>query len=199
MPKHLIEDYDSDISSSASEDDQELVHPEEQNIFSQVQIKLTTPTKTEYNLLSGPIVTQSAPTSPILKKRKIPILVTPNSSEGEESGVDSTAVMRQRSRSVEGLADLNSEDEKQTNPYLPPQNNPKGSAFSRLTGIANRFKPKNKFFGNSMMPSVTPQQSEASTKPSTVSSFKRTAVKTVTSLKDKTQKKMKSKTTMISI
>lgn len=198
MPKHLIEDYDSDISNSASEDDQELVHPEEQSIFSQVQIKLTTPKKTEYNLLSGPIITQSAPTSPILKKRQIPISVTPNSSEGEESGVNSTAVMRQRSRSVEGLADLNSEDEKQTNSDYPPRNNPKGSAFSRLTGIANRFKPKNKFFGNSVMPSV-PQVSEASTKPSAVSSFKSTAVKTVTSLKDKTQKKMKSKTTMISI
>lgn len=201
MPEHLIEDYDSDVSSISSEDTQEVIDPE-QSISSQVHIKLTTPTKTEHNLLSVTLQSQSAPTSPTLKKRPIPTVVLTNSSE--ESATESPTLKHQRSHSVDMLADAEFEDEKQTNSDQPAQNS-KGRAFSRFTsGIANRFKTKNKFFGDTVTSSL-PQESDTNPKPSAISSFKRTAVKTVTStvtsLKEKTQKKIKtkSKTTMISI
>ena len=159
MPQHLVEDYDSDISSSSLEDESKeteaVVYPE-QCICS---IKLTTPTKTEHDLLLSSVVSQSAPTSPTPKRRQIPVEV-PNSS-GEESGVESMAVIRQRSRSVELLPDIDTEDDKQSSPDYPVQNT-KARAFSRFTtGIANRLKSKNKFFGDSMTSSI-PHDSESS-------------------------------------
>ena len=197
MPQHLVENYDSDISSSSSEDEsketQEVVYPET-CICSEVQIKLTTPSKTEHDLLvSSSVTSQSAPTSPTLKRHKIPV-EAPNSS-GDESGTESMAVLRQRSRSVELLQDVDTEDDKESN----PAQNTKGRAFARFTtGIANRLKSKNKFFGDSATPSV-PHNSESSVKPSAVSTFKRTVASSVSSLKQKTQKKTKTKTNMISI
>ena len=107
MPQHLIEGYDSDISNTSSED-QELepvVDPEqnisshpEDSISSQVQIRLTTPTESEYNLLSVSLTSQSVPTSPILKKRYIPTVTLTNSSEGEESAIEPANMTRQRSQ-----------------------------------------------------------------------------------------------------
>lgn len=202
MPQHLVEGYDSDISSSSSEDQsketkpQEDVYPES-SLCSQVQIKLTTPSKTEHDLLVSSLVTsQSAPTSPTLKRRQIAVQV-PNSS-GDESGVESMAVLRQRSHSVEILQDIaiDTEDDKESN---PTSHSTKGRAFSRITtGIANKLKSKNKFFGDSVTPSV-PHNSESSVKPSAISTFKRTVASSVSSLKEKTQKKIKTKTNMISI
>ena len=198
MPQHLVEDYDSDISSSSLEDesketeDQEVVYPEQ----CICQIKLTTPSKTEHDLLVSLVTSQSAPTSPTLKRHQIPVAVT--NSSGEESGVESMAVLRQRSRSVEILQDIDTEDDKQSNPDYPAQNT-KGKGFSRFTtGIANRLKSKNKFFGDSVTPSV-PHDSESNVKPSAISTFKRTVASSVSSLKEKTQKKIKTKTNMISI
>lgn len=206
MPQHLIEGYDSDISNTSSED-QELepvVDPEqnisshpEDSISSQVQIRLTTPTESEYNLLSVSLTSQSVPTSPILKKRYIPTVTLTNSSEGEESAIEPANMTRQRSHSVEMLPDVHYEDEKLTNSDNPTQTT-RSRAFSRITtGITSRFKFKSK---DSVTP-IVPQESEASSKPSTISNLKRTAVKTVTSLKEKTQMKIKtkSKTTVISI
>lgn len=189
----MVENYESDISGNSSEDEskeEEVVYPE-QNIFSQVQIKLTTPTKTEYDILMPSATSRSAPTSPTLVRRLIPIEMTPNSSE--ESGVESATfnMMRQRSQSVEILPNVGIENGKQSN----PAQSTKSRAFSRFTtGIANRFKTKNKFFGDPMTPSVS-DESDPSVKPSAISAIK----KTVTSLKEKTQRKTKTKTNMISI
>lgn len=193
MPEHLIEDYDSDISNTSLEDQapEPTVHPED-SISSQVQIRLITPTETEYNLLSTSFTSQSAPTSPILK-RHIPTVTLTNSSEGEELPTDPTNMTRQRSHSVEMLPDVDFDDEKLTHSDNPVQST-RSRAFSRIT---SKFKFKSK---DSVTP-VVPQESEASSKSSTISNLKRTAVKTVTSLKEKTQKKIKtkSKTTMISV
>lgn len=205
MPQHLIEGYDSDISNTSLEDQEvePVVDPEqdvsshpEDSISSQVQIRLTTPTESEYNLLSVSLTSQSAPTSPILKKRYIPTVTLTNSSEGEESAIEPANMTRQRSHSVEMLPDVHYEDEKLTNSDNPTQTI-RSRAFSRITGITSRFKFKSK---DSVTP-IVPQESEASSKPSTISNLKRTAVKTVTSLKEKTQMKIKtkSKTTVISI
>ena len=194
IPEHLIEDYDSDISNTSLED-QELeavVHPE-QSISSQVQIRLTTPTETEYNLLSVLCTSQSAPTSPTLKKRHVPTVTLTNSSEGEELATEPINMTRQRSHSVEMLPDVDFDDEKLTDSDNPVQTM-KSRAFSRIT---SKFKFKSK----DSVTAVVPQESEASSKSSTISNLKRTAVKTVTSLKEKTQMKMKtkSKTTIISV
>ena len=194
MPQHLVEDYDSDISSSCSEDDSKantsgVVSPEKG--CTEMLIRLTTPSKTEHDLLVCSITSQSAPTSPILKRHRIPG-EAPNS-----SGEEPEHLIRQRSRSVELLADNGSETEKLSCSDYAVRNT-KSRGFSRFTtGIANRLKSKNKFFGDSVTPNV-PHDSESSVKPSAIQTFKKTLTSSVSSLKEKTQK-IKTKTTIISI
>ena len=199
MPQHLVEDYDSDISDSCSEDDSKeadtprVVSPVT-NAGTEVQIKLTTPSKTEHNLLVCSITSKSAPTSPILKRHQIPV-EAPNSSG--ESEVEPERLICQRSRSVDLLVDSSAEVEKQS--YFDyPVHNTKSRGFSRFkSGIANKFKSKNKVFGDSVTPNV-PHDSESNVKPSAIQTFKKTFTSSVSSLKGRTQK-IKTKTTMISI
>lgn len=215
IPQHLKERNNYELHSSSSCSDDELketetretsetetvVQPEEeQSPIRKLQIKLTTPTETEHDLLLSPTTSQSVPTSPIFQRHQIPIPeAVSNSSDDEESGMESIAMMRQRSCSVEILTQVDSEDEKQADPNNPPtQGSIKSRVFSRFkTGIANKLKT-NRFFGDSVTPSV-PTESESSSKPSPILALR----KTVTSLKDKTQHlkavKRKTKTTMISI
>jgi len=196
MPQHLKEEnYEPDTSSSSEDEEcketEPVVYPE-----AKVQIKLTTPMETEHDLLLSSTFSQSAPASPVSKRRQIPVMAT-NSSESEESDDAEPKVMRQRSQSVEILSSqVDCEHEKQTD-QIPTQST-RNRTFTRFkTSIANRLKSKNRFFGDSVTPSIPHESEEPKISP--ISTFK----KTVTSLKERTQKvaksKRKSKTTIISI
>ena len=201
MPKHLEENYESDVSSSSEEDDRRTPDILVEDIKDQVLITLTSPKKTEYNLLvkslNAETSSKSAPTSPTLRRRHNTSEPQVNSSEDE-----SIAVMRQRSVSVELLPNLENRpefDEKQSG--LSDKAVKRGTTFSKFTGIVSKFKPKSRFFADPSdsvpAPSLLPEKLEENPK----SSPKQFLRKNFTTLKEKTKKKFKrdSKTNVLLI
>jgi len=199
MPKHLEENYESDVSSS-SEDDRKTPDIFIEDYKEEVLITLTSPKKTEYNLLFDPEVTsKSAPTSPTLKRHHNSLMPHVNSSDNED---ESIAVMRQRSVSVELLPNLETcpefADEKQSDLSDKAVKRDRTTTFSKFTtGIVSKLKPKNKFFAD---PSDSPTPSEK-LEQNPRASPKEFLRKNFTNFKEKTKRKLKrdSKTNVLYI
>lgn len=205
MPKHLEENYESDVSSS-SEDDRGTPDILIEDYKEEVLITLTSPKKTEYNLLVRTLnvesPSKSAPTSPTLKRRHCNILQPQVDSSGDES----IAVLRQRSVSVELLPDLKEcpgfDEEKQLELSDNTAKKEQTSTLSKFTtGIVSKFKAKNKIFGDpsdsAPVPSPLPEKLEQSTK----ASPKEFLRKNFATIKERTKKKFKrdSKTNVLFI
>ena len=200
MPKHLEENYESDVSSS-SEDDRKTPDILMEDFKEEVLITLTSPKKTEYNLLfNADTPSKSAPTSPTLNRRHN--ILKPHVNSCSDNEDESIAVMRQRSVSVELLPNLEDSpefDEKQSDKAVKRDRTTTFSKFT--TGIVSKFIPKNRFFADpsnsaavlSPLPENLEQNPRASPK-----EFLR---KNLTNIKERTIKKLKrdSKTNVLFI
>jgi len=203
MPKHLEENYESDVSSS-SEDDRKTPDILIEDFKEEVLITLTSPKKTEYNILfNSETPSKSAPTSPTLNRRHN--ILKPHVNSCSDNEDESIAVMRQRSVSVEllpNLEDCPEFDEKQLNLSDKAVKRDRTTTFSKFTtGIVSKFKSKNRFFADpsnsAAAPSPLPEKLEQNPRASPKEFFR----KNLTNIKERTIKKLKkdSKTNVLFI